>query len=57
MGPANDNGAATVDDAWANLIAELEILQRTAWAIELGLDPDAVDLLALPPAEVVRRAA
>ncbi len=27
-----------------------ELVQRAAWAAEMGLDPRAVDLLALPPA-------
>ena len=44
------------DDAGEWAICEL--VQRAAWAAEIGLDPRAVDLVALPPVpREVQRAA
>lgn len=37
-----------VDDDTATELALCELLQRRWWALELGLDPDHADLLALP---------
>jgi len=45
---ADDACAGLVSDLLADTIARCELLQRMAWARELGLDPDAVDLLHLP---------
>jgi hypothetical protein len=46
---ADDGTRTTIpDDAGEWTICEL--VQRAAWARELGLDPRAVDLVALPPA-------
>jgi len=42
-----------LDDLTAAMWADREERQRRAWARELGLDPDATDLLALPPVEPV----
>lgn len=53
---ANDTEAGLVlDDHHVNHFAELDLLQRVAWARELGLDPRTADLLSLPP--VARAAA
>lgn len=50
MAPANDAEAGpVVTDLIVDLVAHLELTQRVAWARELGLDPERVDLLALPP--------
>ena len=38
-----------VDDDTITELAWCELIQRRAWAQELGLDPDAADLLALAP--------
>ncbi|MEZ4391973.1 MAG: hypothetical protein R3A48_12825 [Polyangiales bacterium] len=45
--PANDTGS--VSDRIVDLVARLELQQREAWALELGIDPATADLLALPP--------
>lgn len=49
---ANDTEVVTLDDHHVNHFAELELLQRRAWARELGLDPRTADLLSLPPVAV-----
>lgn len=40
-----------IDDDTATELAWCELIQRRAWAQELGHDPDAVDLLALASVE------
>lgn len=45
---ADDTRTTIPDDAGERAICEL--VQRAAWAAEMGLDPRAVDLVALPPA-------
>jgi len=55
---ADDDTRATIPDDDAGEWAICELVQRAAWAAELGLDPRAVDLLALPPVpREVQRAA
>lgn len=46
-----------VDDDTVTELALCERVQRRWWALELGLDPDAVDLLTLAPPQTERRAA
>ena len=40
----------TIPDDDAGEWAICELVQRAAWAAEMGLDPRAVDLVALSPA-------
>ena len=57
MRAANDDVERAAADACEGLLSDLfvdtmgrlELLQREAWARELGLDPATADLLALPP--------
>lgn len=46
---AADACEGLVSDLLADGTARLELLQRIAWARELGLDPATADLLHLPP--------
>lgn len=46
-----------VSDDTASELAWCELVQRRLWAQELGYDPDAVDLLALPGVAQARQAA
>lgn len=46
-----------VSDDTATELAWCELVQRRHWAQELGLDPDAVDLLALPGVALAERRA
>ena len=46
-----------VDDDTATELAVCEAVQRRWWALELGLDPDAADVLRLPPVSALRKAA
>lgn len=46
---ADDDTRTTLSDDDAGEWAICELVQRAAWARELGLDLRAVDLLALPP--------
>lgn len=45
---ADDACEGTISDLLADSMARLELLQREAWARELGLDPATADLLHLP---------
>lgn len=47
---ADDDTRTTIPDDDAGEWAICELVQRAAWAAEMGLDPRAVDLVALPPA-------
>ena len=46
----DDDTRATIPDDDAGEWAICELAQRAAWAAEIGLDPRAVDLVAMPPA-------
>ena len=46
----DDDTRATIPDDDAGEWAICELVQRAAWAAEIGLDPRAVDLVAMPPA-------
>ena len=52
LGANDDAEGLVLDDHHVNHFAELELLQRRAWARELGLDPRTADLLSLPPVPV-----
>lgn len=45
---ADEACEGTISDLLADATARLELLQREAWARELGLDPATADLLHLP---------
>lgn len=47
---ADDDTRTTIPDDDVGEWAICELVQRAAWAQELGLDPRAVDLVALSPA-------
>ena len=48
--PDTDDTLPTIPDDDAGEWAICELVQRAAWAAELGLDPRAVDLVALATA-------
>ena len=50
LDPDTDDTRTTIPDDDAGEWAICEFAQRAAWAAEMGLDPRAVDLVALPPA-------
>ena len=50
LDPDTDDTRATIPDDDAGEWAICELAQRAAWAAELGLDPRAVDLVALATA-------